>query len=59
MLMNDEVEFVSFDIDYLVGPDNVLSQLQAGGAQVERDLRQRSKMSRVSGPSSTASSGML
>lgn len=36
MLTTDEVEFVSVDIDYLVGPDNVLRQLEAGGAQVQR-----------------------
>lgn len=36
MLATDEVEFVSLDIGHLVGPNNVLSQLEAGGAQVQR-----------------------
>jgi uncharacterized protein YbaP (TraB family) len=36
MLANDQVEFVSLDIGHLVGPDNVLTQLEAGGAQVQR-----------------------
>lgn len=36
MLANDEIEFVSLDIGHLVGPNNVLSQLEAGGAQVQQ-----------------------
>ena len=36
MLGNEEVEFVSLDIGYLVGPDNLLSCLEAAGAEVQR-----------------------
>jgi len=36
MLVRDDVEFVSLDIGHLVGPDNVLSRLEAEGAQVQK-----------------------
>jgi uncharacterized protein YbaP (TraB family) len=36
MLATDEVEFVTLDIAHLVGPNNVLGQLEAAGAQVQR-----------------------
>ena len=39
MLANDEVEVVSLDIAQVVGPNNVLSQLEAGGAQVQQVKR--------------------
>ena len=36
MLADDDVEFVSLDIGHLVGPDNVLSRLEAAGALVQK-----------------------
>jgi len=39
MLVRDDVEFVSLDIGHLVGPDNVLSRLEAEGAQVHEEVK--------------------
>jgi uncharacterized protein YbaP (TraB family) len=36
MLADDDVEFVALGVGHFVGPDNLLSQLRAGGLHVER-----------------------
>ena len=36
MLADDHTEFVAIGIGHLVGPDNLLDQLRAGGLDVQR-----------------------